>query len=300
MSLSLSIVPEKALVARRGDTILAASWFGAWTRRPYIYPFRGPKGVELTRLGHPEDPVGHSHHRSIWIGHRDVAGVDFWGESPDSGQIVQTAIKIGSASGPRVDAELELSWRDAKGKEILLETRRLVFSDLPGEELALDVDMLLRTPGEDLTLGKSSFGILGLRVASTIRVHARLGGLIFNSQEGENESGCMGQHAVWCDYSGPVPLVAKDDTPLAGPGPHRISAVTAGLACFVHPDNDTKEETAWHVRDDGWIGPGLTRMRPRNVTRERPLRVRYRLEAHAGRPWEAGIDDRYRRWRRGE
>ena len=39
-----------------------------------------------TRLDHPIDPVGHSHHRSIWIGHRDVGGHNFWEDSSRAGR----------------------------------------------------------------------------------------------------------------------------------------------------------------------------------------------------------------------
>ena len=29
-------------------------------------------------MGHPHDPVGHSHHNSVWIAHESVNGESFW------------------------------------------------------------------------------------------------------------------------------------------------------------------------------------------------------------------------------
>lgn len=296
MALKLSTVPQKAVVVQRERTIVAASWFGPWVRRPYIYPYLAPGDREVTRLGHPKDPVGHSHHKSIWIGHHDVGGVDFWGESPQSGRVIQTAVELKKASGEDVTAVLSCSWQTADGKELLRERRTLTFTDLPGKELGLDLESELRVSSEPVILGKTNFGLLGVRVAQTVRVHEGLGGLVVNSQEAENEAGCFAQHAVWCDYSGPVPL-ADDRSGKRNGKDLRLPAALVGIACFDHPEN-APEETLWHVRDDGWMGPSLTRTAPRTVTEEKPLVVRYRLVAHAGRPWDASIGARYRLWRR--
>lgn len=313
MTLELSVVPEKAVVVRRGKTLVTASWFGPAVLRPFLYPFLGPGEVEVTRLGHPKDLVSHSHHRSIWIGHNDVGGVDFWSENPRSGRIVQTGVELLASDrrdSSEVSFQLALSWRGPDDRELLRETRRITVTDLPGEELAADLEIELRTPGEDaVTLGVTNFGLLGIRVSTTLRVEEHLGGLILNSQEAENETGCFGQHATWCDYSGPVPQTRpasegamRTKTPLPIPG------VVAGIACFDHPDNyndhpasDVKgggSEARWHVRDDGWMGPSLTRTEPRRIQPGQPLRARYRILAHAGRPWEARIDERYRSWRK--
>lgn len=302
MSLKLSVHPEKAVVISRGRKVVAASWFGEWVRRPYIYPFLAPGEREVTRLDHPGDPVTHSHHKSIWIAHHDVGGTDFWGDSPRSGRIEQTGIDEREDEGPRVGARLALFWKDRDGKELLEERRRLTFFDLEGGGLALEIDCELRAARDPVELGVTNFGLLGIRVARTIRVHEGLGGLILNSLEGENEAGCFGQHAVWCDYSGPVPLALPEEAPDAEKKRRdagTLPAAVLGIACFDHPENQ-EGEVLWHVRDDGWMGPSLTRRKARTITREEPLRARYRIESHAGRPWDAKIDARYRAWRRRE
>jgi hypothetical protein len=301
MTLKLQVVPEKAIVVQREKTIVAASWFGPWVARPYIYPFLGPGNRELTRLGHPGDPVGHSHHRSIWIGHHDAAGVNFWEESPRAGRIVQEEIGERREEGDEVGALCHCVWQDAAGKEVLREKRRLRFFDLPGEELALELGIELTAPREPVVLGRTNFGLLGIRVARTLRVEEGLGGLVYNSEEAENEAGCMGQHALWCDTSGPLPAagpVADGSEKLREETPDVLPAMIAGIACFDHPANAGEEGTLWHVRDDGWMGPGLTRAAPRTIEPGKPLEVTYRIEAHAGRPWQAAIGERYRQWRR--
>ncbi len=303
MALQLSVVPDKAITIQRGQTLLAAVWYGPWVQRPYIYPFLAPGGHEVTRLGHPLDPVGHSHHRSIWIGHHSVSGLNFWEESPQSGRIAVKEIIEKSAEGDRAVILLACSWVSAEGKEILEEKRRLTFLDLPGEELALELSIELRAAAEPVTLDASNFGLLGIRVARTLRVEEGLGGQILNSEEAENESGCFGQHAQWCDYSGPVLAAARTAAKAAGraggqetASPPRLEVATAGISCWDHPRN-SEEGTLWHVRDDGWMGPSLTRTAARAIAREKPLLARYRLLAHAGRPAEARIGDRYREWR---
>jgi hypothetical protein len=296
VALKLEVVPEKAVVIRRGESIVAASWFGPAVLRPYVYPFLGPGDVELTRLGHPLDPVGHSHHRSIWMGHHDVAGANFWEEAAGAGRIEQRAATVRAAEGESVSVLLDCVWRTADGKALLAEARGLTFHDLAGGELALEIDTVLQPPEEGakpVVLGDTPFGLLGIRVARTLRVADGLGGAILNSNEGQDERGCFWQHAEWCDYSGPAPIPAPRDSKLE---PGKLPAVVAGIACFNHPAN-SDADTLWHVRDDGWMGPCISKGAPRTIVAGAPLRARYYILAHAGHPWDARVPERHRAWR---
>ncbi len=298
MALRLEIVPQKAAVVKREESVVAACWFGPFVQRPYVYPFVAPGGLEVTRLGHPLDPLSHSHHKSIWIGHHDVSGANFWEESAEAGRIEVRKTAVSAASGVQVGATFECAWVEKGGRTLLEEKRTLIFVDLPGEELALEIEVELAPPvgGGPVVLGDTPFGLLGIRVARTMRVAEKLGGLILNSGEAENESACLWQHALWCDYSGPVPS--------PGPLPEKageavLPAVVVGVACFDHPANSPSGDTLWHVRDDGWMGPCISKGQPRTIAPGTSLRARYRIEAHRGRPGEAGVDGRARKWRKG-
>jgi hypothetical protein len=296
VTLRLETIPEKAIVVLRDKTVLAASWFGPLVARPYIHPFLGPGDVEVTRLGHPRDPAGHSHHRSVWIGHHDVSGVSFWEEGPGAGRIEQVGAEVLVREGAEVKVALECIWRAPDGKQVLSEKRTLAFSGTPAGGLALEIDTEIRPASREAkaTLGDTPFGLLGIRVARTMAVAERLGGLVLNSNEAENEAGCHWQHADWCDYSGPVPLPG----PPGEPAPEgALPSVIAGIACFNHPGNSSAD-TLWHVRDDGWMGPCISKGAPREIPPGGALRTRYRIESHRGRAGEAGIADAYRKWRR--
>src|SRR6185503_14204019 len=131
------------------------------------------------------DPVSHSHHRSIWIGHHDVSGVSFWEENAEAGRIEVRKAAVAAASGVQVSAALDCAWVEKGGKILLEEKRTLLFADLPGGELALDLDLQLSPPAGSgpVVLGDTPFGLLGIRVARTMRVAEKLGGSILNSGE---------------------------------------------------------------------------------------------------------------------
>jgi hypothetical protein len=68
--------------------------FGNELRRPFIYPVNGPHGLSLTRMGHPHDPHGHSHHNSVWISHHMINDIDFWGDrGANKGRIIHQKVE---------------------------------------------------------------------------------------------------------------------------------------------------------------------------------------------------------------
>ena len=66
--------PYEQVSFQREGTELARLHFGPGLNRPFIFPLLGPSGRSVTRMGHPHDPVSHSHHNSIWVSHNDVNG----------------------------------------------------------------------------------------------------------------------------------------------------------------------------------------------------------------------------------
>src|SRR6188508_3202732 len=71
-------LPHHEISFQRDGIELTRFHFDPADKRPFLYPMNGPAGRSLTRMGHPHDPVTHSHHNSLWLAHRDVNGVNFW------------------------------------------------------------------------------------------------------------------------------------------------------------------------------------------------------------------------------
>ena len=135
----------------------------------------------------------------------------------------------------------------------------------------LVIDLELSAPSSSTTLGKTPFGMVGVRMAKTIGVHDG-GGLIRNSEGKVGEKGgVFWKPARWVDYSGPI-----------SPGE------SGGITLLDHPDNPN-HPSVFHVRDDGWMGASLTFDGPRTIEPGRPLRLRYGLYAHSGVPTAEAI-----------
>ncbi|HEY1065136.1 MAG TPA: PmoA family protein [Pirellulales bacterium] len=233
--------------------------------RPFFYPFVGPSGVSLTRMGHPGD-WSHDHHRSVWFAHQDVLGLSFWQNTP-----TRIRQKRWLALEDRDDAcgmAVSLGWFDGHEAE-LIEQEVIAWvrpGDGPsriGDETLLEIQTTLRPTGPELTLGKTNFGLLAVRVAKTISAHFG-GGLLTNSLGASGEAAVFGQKAAWVDYSGPATVDAIE-----------------GITYFDHPSNPN-HPNRWHVRDDGWMGASLCFDGAISLTREAPLTLRYLLHAHGG------------------
>ncbi len=272
--------------------------FGHELRRPYWYPIVGPDGRSLTRMNmpgdpgrsltrtaqpqdpnKPEDPLGHSHQTSVWISHKDVNGIDFWRDGgPIAGQIVHQTCREGLhyEDGPPGASLLTLNhWNDPKGTTVMIERRRATVK--PGAENSwwLIVDLRCEAPQDrPVTLGKTAFGLLGVRMAKTIGVTDG-GGRILNSEGQRNEAEAFRKPARWVDYTGPI-----------------TNRQAAGIVLMDHPANP-RHPAPFHVRDNGWMGVCLTLNEPLTIVPKEPLRLRYGLWIHAGVPDAAEID---RQW----
>lgn len=250
--------------------------FGAGLERPFLFPVVGPSGRSLTRMGHPHDPEGHSHHNSVWMSHVDVGGVDFWSDRR-LGVVRHKRIVSYEDEGERSSVTAENEWVDSDGKVLLNETRKISVVLLAGKEWLLMIDSTFTVKDKPVTLGKTPFGLLGVRMAKTIGV-ADGGGRIRNSEGGVNEKEVLWKQARWVDYSGPIE-----------------NGVIEGITLFDHPSNPN-HPSYFHVRNDGWMGASLTYDAPREVTPDKPLRVRYGLYVHSDMKPPAEIDSRWKRF----
>jgi len=238
--------------------------------KPFFFPVIGPGGRPVTRLGHPHDPHGHRHHYSLWVAHSDVNGCDFWSFGRKHGRIVHDRL-VKIEDGDRAALTVRAQWLDDQQKPLLADERVWTFTPLyetwaGGKfgEFFLDLTLSVTPIAAAVTLGKTPFGLLAVRVAKTMGVHDG-GGRITHSEGGVNESQVLWRRARWCDYSGS-----------AAPG-----RVVNGITLFDHPLNP-RHPTYFHVRDDGWMGASLTYAEPLDVTQEQPLTLRYRFWIHTG------------------
>jgi len=257
------------------DGVEKTRWhFGSQYPRPFFYPFYGPSGTSLTRMGHP-GAENHDHHRSVWFAHNSVAGVDFWSDRTDARIRQKHWCSYRDGDDEAIMAS-RLGWYDGSGKELMEQDVAAALRPLEAGECALEIQITLRPPGktDSVALGKTNFGLLAVRVAKTVSVFFG-GGQLANSEGQQGEKAIFAQHARWCDYSGPV---------AAGQGPDR-KAVIEGITYFDHPENP-RYPTAWHVREDGWMGASFSMEEGFTIAADAPLTLRYLLYAHAG-PYDA-------------
>ncbi len=250
--------------------------FGPGLHRPFLFPVIGQSGISLTRMGHPHDPESHSHHNSVWISHNDVDGISFW-SNRSGGKIQHKWIIKFEDVGECSSIVTENQWVTNEGKVLLLETRRVTVLLLGNSEWLLIIDMEFKAKDSTVTLGKTPFGMIGVRMAKTIGVNDG-GGRIRNSEGAVNEKEVFWKRAKWVDYSGAV-----------------TNERLEGITLFDHPDNPNFP-TYFHVRNDGWMGASLTFDGPRKIQPNESLHLRYGLYVHSDMKPKEALETKWKRF----
>lgn len=231
--------------------------------RPFFYPLVGPvSGVSLTRMGHP-GASDHDHHRSVWFAHEKVSGVNFWSDRTPARVRQKQWLAYQDGDAEAVMA-VRLGWNDGHDPKDLLE-QDVVAALIPGpgRETFVEIQTVFRPIVDQLEFGKTNFGFLAVRVAKAISAFFG-GGTLTNSGGATGEPAVFGKPAAWVDYSGEQPDGHRE-----------------GITFFDHPSNPG-HPTAWHVREDGWMGASACSAGPRTTTQRDPLTLRYLLHAHIG------------------
>jgi len=262
-------LPHHQASLQRDGVELTRFHFDPGDRRPFWYPLQGSAGRSLTRMGHPHDPVSHSHHNSVWISHHDVGGVDFWGDhGKGKGRIVhQRVLEYWDSDGSAGMKTLNHWIADGSDKPMLEEKRQTEIVPTADDSWYLIIDLEFTIPkgGEPVKFNQTPFGLIGVRMAKSIGVHDG-GGRILNSEGAVNEKAVFRKPASWVDYSGRI-----------------TNEHLAGITLMDHPDNPGFP-SPFHVRGDGWMGICLTLSQAIEVTAEKPLVRRYALWVHDGVP----------------
>ena len=281
-------LPEDRVSLQIDGTERLAWHFDSRYERPFFFPFVGPSGSFLTRMGHPGAP-NHDHHRSIWFAHYKVLGIDFW-SNRTAARIRQKQWLAYQDGDDEAIMAVRLGWYDGHDPEELLE-QELIAAVRPGceGETLLELQSTFIPHAQSLEFGKTNFGFLAVRMAKSISEYFGAGRLT-DSHGRTGEPAIFGKSADWMDYSGPVPgneVVAFCQAPLAS-APKTNDAQSdspsvriEGITYHDHPSNPGSP-THWHVRSDGWMGAAACYQQPVITTRKRPLVLRYLLHAHAG------------------
>lgn len=262
---------------------LTACHFDPAEMRPFWHPVRASREPGLTRMGHPHDPHGHSHHNSVWISHNLLNGLDFWGDHAKAqGRIVCAQVPREAYHDADDHASMRMvnHWIKVEdGSVQLVEQRRAEVRPLDGaRSWLMVVDLELSPPkGGRAEFGATGFGLMAVRMARSIGVHDG-GGRILDSEGRVNEKQIFRLPARWCDYSGRVTNEADG---------------FGGITLMNHPVNP-RNPTAFHVRDDGWMGCCLSLDEPVVIAEGETLRLRYGLWVHDGVPAPERVEEHWR------
>jgi hypothetical protein len=253
--------------------------YGPQTPKPYFYPVVGPSGAPVTRITHPKDPYTHNHHLSLWVGHQNVGGQNFWEHLRSPARIVHDRI-VSLEDGDAARLTIRARWLDGAQKPLLLDERTWTLAPEPAGpgEFTLDLKLTLSPAAGPVVLGRTHFGFLAVRVAKFMGTLDG-GGTILNSEGARNEKELMPhRRARWCDYSG-----------------RATAAEVNGITLMDHPSNPN-HPTHFHVRGDGWMGASFTEEGDVTLTKEGPLVLRYRFWVHRGPADPADLDARWKAW----
>ena len=197
---------------------------------PIVWPIIGPTGKPVTRShpmadGGPTERKDHPHHRSLFFTHGDVNGLSFWHK-----ETIKHREFVKVQGGKQAVVVTRNDWVDPAGKTVCEDERTLTFGT-DGDARWIDFDITLKATDQRVKFGDTKEGTFGVRVAGTMKVDAKLGGKIVNS-EGQTDQQAWGKAAAWVDYHGPV------------------EGETVGIAIMNHPSSFCFP-TYWHVRTYG-------------------------------------------------
>jgi hypothetical protein len=255
-------IPEPDRVSLQIDGVERVGYrFGERMNAPFLFPILGPSGARLTRLGPPGEFAGRPE-RSVWLGHENLAGLDFWSEQSGTDVKIRHREVSRFQDGPRGGVTIKLDWW-ARGQAVLNQILDLEMAPTKDRGFVLDIFTRFESTGSPVELGQTEFGFLGLRVAKTMS-EGFGSGRVVDSEGRAGASAISGTSARWVDYSGP-----------SAPN------VIEGICVLDHPANPN-HPTIWNVQADGLLCAALSATSPYGVAVDHPLDLRYRLLVHAG------------------
>jgi hypothetical protein len=224
-----------------GGKLFTSYCYPANIEKPYLFPIYAPNGSVVTR-GYPLAPrkgerIDHPHHIGLWFNHGNINKLDFWNNSSaipanrknQYGHIsVQRIVK--AESGKTGTLEVLADWADNKGKTILAENTKYIFS---GDKTTRIVDHIttLTAVADTVILADNKEGMFAIRVDRAFEMPSNES-LIFTDDKGNpttvkatDNTGVTGMYvssngkkgdAVWGTRNEWVILSGtKDNTPIS-------------------------------------------------------------------------------------
>ncbi len=236
---------------------------------PILWPILGPAGKPMTRAypmaEGPAERKDHPHHRSLWFNHGDVNGHSFWHK-----QTIQHRKFVRVQGGEKAEIVTQNDWLAPDGTKVCEDERRLAFS-VDGDNRLIDFEITIKATDGPVEFGDTKEGSFGVRVAGTMKVDAKPGGRIVNS-DGREDKAAWGKRAAWVDYQGPV------------------EGETAGIAILNHPSS-FRYPTYWHVRTYGLFAANPFGIKDfkgpegdgsHTILKGESITLRYRVVLHRG------------------
>jgi hypothetical protein len=253
--------------------------------RPYAYPVHAADGKEITSDQIITNRKEHPHHRSVWVSHGDVNGVDHWAHKGAK----QKHIKFDKVQGDTIVQQLQWGGKTDSDPAVLKETRTLRFFALDDGTRGIDLTVAL-TPAADQPVTLKDTKEAGL---ASVRAHAQIGdnkkkAKLLNSNGKTGEKDIWGKPATWCDVHG------------------QIDGKPYGIAIFDHPSNP-RHPTTWHTREYGLHAAncwGLHDFDKKNAPGTGDMKIdpgqtttfRYRILFHTGEPQADKLNALYKEW----
>ncbi len=245
---------------------------------PIFYPVIGPGEVPMTRDYPMKERAGessdHPHHRSLWFGHHDINGIDFWavkenGNQPLGKTVHQKFTKIESGLDSGIFTS-ENNYVAPDGKVVCSDERTVVIHrrDPKTDARILDFTITFKASNGDVVFGDNKDGCMAIRIHPSMRVDPQrkdvenpipAEGYIVNS-EGVRDKPAWGKRAAWVDMAGPV------------------NGKMVGVAIFDHPSN-LRHPTWWHARSYGLISANPFGKHHFENIKDNPKAGNYTLEA---------------------
>jgi hypothetical protein len=266
---------------------------------PALWPVIGPTGKPVTRA-YPLGPAAkdgthdHPHHQSLWVTHDRVNGINFWGANiddkrGDSGPHIAHREFV-AIQGGRDAAQITVrnDWMNGE-KRVCKDERTIRFGSEPNGNRSIDCSITIKATDGDVTFGDTKEGTFALRVADSMRVDAKQGGHIVNSEGLENDV-AWGMPARWVDYTGPV------------------ENETVGIAMMSHLKS-FRPVPRWHVRTYGLFAanpfgqkefphPEAAKQGAYTIKKGDSIMLRYLVYLHLGKTNATGLERVFREFSR--